>query len=59
MKEYEEWSDPIIDELHQIRKRMMEEAGNDPKVFGERLMRQQEKHRDKLVDLRKRKLEKR
>lgn len=45
------WSDPIVDEIHQIRQEIMAEAGGDLDVLVERLMREQEENADRLVDL--------
>jgi hypothetical protein len=50
MKTGEKWTDPIIDEIHRIRREMIEEAGGSLKSLGERLMKSQERHGDRLVD---------
>ena len=47
------WSDPIVDEIHQIRQDIMDEAGGDLDVLVDRLMREQEEDPDRLVDLAK------
>ena len=44
-----EWVDPIVEEVRQIREKMLEEAGGDFNVLVERLMKEQEKHGEKLV----------
>ncbi len=43
------WTDPIVDEIHRIRREILEEAGGDLQALGERLMKSQERHGDKLV----------
>lgn len=39
----EVWIDPIVEEIHEIRRKMLEEAGNDPDVLFDRLLTSQEK----------------
>jgi hypothetical protein len=41
--------DPIVDEIHEIRKRIMEECGNDPRRYFERLKAAEAKDKDRLV----------
>jgi len=41
--------DPIVEELHQIRRKMLEDCGGDFDKLCERLMAAQEKHKDRLV----------
>lgn len=45
----EEWTDPIVDEVHRIRRELVVEAGGDLQSLGAWLMRKQERHGDKLV----------
>ena len=49
MKTQEQWTDPIVDEIHRIRREMVDEAGGDLKALGAWLMKSQERHGDKLV----------
>ncbi|MCL4217572.1 MAG: hypothetical protein KJ052_11305 [Candidatus Hydrogenedentes bacterium] len=49
MKTQETWTDPIVDELHRIRRELVEEAGGDLKALGAWLMKSQERHGDRLV----------
>ncbi len=42
-------SDEFVDEIHEIRKRIVEECDNDMQKIGERLMRLQEEHPELLV----------
>ena len=43
------WTDPIVEEIHQIREDIAREAGFDLKKLGERLQESQERHGEKLV----------
>ena len=49
MKTQKKWTDPIVDEIHRIRREIVQEAGGDLKALGEWLMKSQERHGDKLV----------
>ena len=49
MKNEENWTDPIVDEIHEIRRKILEEAGGDLESLGKWLMKSQERHGDKLV----------
>jgi hypothetical protein len=42
-------TDEFVEEIHEIRKRIAEECGNDIQKIGERLMRLQEQHPERLV----------
>jgi len=50
MKTQELWTDTIVDEIHQIRQELLEEAGGDLQSLGEWLMKSQARHGDKLVN---------
>ena len=41
--------DAFVEEIHEIRKRIVEECGCDFRKLGERLMRLQEQHPERLV----------
>ena len=41
--------DPIIEEIREIRRKMMEDCGNDLSEFSRRLRESQKRHADKLV----------
>jgi hypothetical protein len=41
--------DPIVDEIREVRRRISEEFGHDPKRLAEHYMKLQEKHADRLV----------
>ena len=41
--------DPIVEEIHQIRRRIMEECGNDPQRYFARLKAAEAKDKDRLV----------
>ena len=43
------WKDPIVEEVHKAREKLMEECDNDPEKLFEYLCKQQEKHKDRLV----------
>jgi len=49
MKTQERWTDPIIDEIHQIRREIVEEAGGTLEALVTRLMKNQERHGERLV----------
>jgi hypothetical protein len=44
------WTNPIVDEILEIRQELLEEAGGDLQSLGEWLMKCQERHGDKLVN---------
>lgn len=44
-----EWTDPIVDEVHKIRKQMAEEAGNDLAKLVSRLQQAQKLHEGRIV----------
>lgn len=41
--------DPIVDEIHQTRRKIMEECGNDPRRYFARLKARERADRDRLV----------
>jgi hypothetical protein len=41
--------DPIVDEIHRIRKQIMDECGNDPRQYFARLKAAEAKHENRLV----------
>ena len=41
--------DPIVEELHEIRRKIMEECGNDPRQYFARLKAAEAKDKDRLV----------
>ena len=41
--------DPIVEEIHEIRRKIMEECGNDPRRYFARLKAAEEKDKDRLV----------
>lgn len=43
------WTDPVVDEIHEVRKKMAEEAGYDLDKLAARLQESQKRHGDKLV----------
>ena len=43
------WEDPIVKEIHAIRKRIAEECNYDIKEIANRLRRLEETHKDRLV----------
>ncbi|NUM56391.1 MAG: hypothetical protein HUU46_22365 [Candidatus Hydrogenedentes bacterium] len=49
MKTKETWSDPIVDEIHEIRKRLVREAGGTLDALVDKLMKSQERHGERLV----------
>lgn len=49
MKTQETWTDPIVDEIHRIRRELVQEAGGDLEALGKWLMKSQERHGNKLV----------
>ena len=52
------WTDPIVDEVHKIRKEIAREAGNDLRKLVERLKESQKRHGDRLVTLPPQRIEK-
>ena len=50
-------NDPLIDEVRQRRREMMEEYDNDLSKLFEEIQRRQAEHPEKLVDRRKRETE--
>ena len=44
-------SDPILDEVHEARRRIFEEAGNDLHVLFQRLREAEKKHPERVVEL--------
>ncbi|MCC6153640.1 MAG: addiction module protein [Candidatus Hydrogenedentes bacterium] len=52
------WTDPIVDEIHEIRRKMAEEAGYDLDKLVARLQESQKRHGDRVVTRPPRKLEK-
>jgi hypothetical protein len=49
--------DPIVEEIHETRRRIMAECDNDPQKYFARLRALGDTHRDRLVDLSKRERE--
>ena len=49
MKTQQKWTDPIVDEVHRVRREILQEAGGDLRSLGQWLMKSQERHGDKLV----------
>ena len=49
MKTKKTWSDPIVDEIHEIRKQLVREAGGTLDALVAKLMKTQERHGKKLV----------
>jgi hypothetical protein len=47
----ETWTDPIVEEIHAIRRKMLEDANYDFDVVINRLMESQKRHGDRLVTL--------
>ena len=45
-----EMSDPVIDEIREIRDRIWNECDRDPAKLGAYYMKTQEKHKDRLVN---------
>ena len=45
----EPWSDPVIEEVRQIRRRMDAEVGGDVHAYFERLRKAQVEHGDRVV----------
>jgi len=45
------WTDPIVDEIHQIRQEIAKEAGNDLHTLVLRLQQSQKRHGERLVTL--------
>ena len=43
------WADPIVDEIHRIREELVRKAGGDLESLGRWLMKEQERHGDRLV----------
>jgi hypothetical protein len=41
--------DPIVEEIHEIRRKIMEECGNDPRRYFARLRAAEAKDKDRLV----------
>lgn len=41
--------DPIVEEIHEIRRKIMKECGNDPRRYFARLKAAEAKDRDRLV----------
>jgi hypothetical protein len=41
--------DPIVEEIHRIRREILEECGNDPARYFARLKAAEDKDRDRLV----------
>ena len=44
-------NDPILDEIHRIRRELVQEAGGDLNALGKWLMSLEEQHADRLVTL--------
>lgn len=44
-------SDPILDEVHEARRKIFEEAGNDLHVLFQRLREAEKKHPERVVEL--------
>jgi hypothetical protein len=42
-------SDPIVDEIHKVRERLLEECGGDIKVYLRRLKEREQEDRHRLV----------
>lgn len=45
------WTDPIVDEIHEIREEIAKEANYDSHTLVSRLQASQQRHGDKLVRL--------
>ena len=45
------WKDPIVDEIHTVRKKISAECNYDLKQIVERLRKKEAAHRDRLVSL--------
>ena len=45
------YNDPIVDEIHRIRAKMMARCGNDPKKFYAMVKKNAAKYKDRLVSL--------
>ncbi len=43
------WKDPIVEEVREARRKLMEECGNDLTQLSKRLSEDQKRHGDKLV----------
>ena len=43
------WNDPLVEEIHSIRKRLSKECGYDLNRLLERLRMREERHKDRLV----------
>lgn len=43
------WTDPIVAEIHEIRRQMAAEHGNDLHALGRHLMERQKDHADRLI----------
>ena len=44
-------SDPILDEVHEARRKIFEEAGNDLHILFQRLREAEKKHLERVVEL--------
>lgn len=42
------WNDPIVEEIHEIRRRIAQEHGNDIQAIGRYFMERQRAHADRL-----------
>lgn len=51
MKTQVQRTDPIIDEIHRIRREIVEEAGGTLESLGKHLMESQKRHGDRVVTL--------
>lgn len=51
MKTDEIWTDPIIEEIHQIRRELVREAGGTLEALSAWIMESQKRHGEKLIDL--------
>jgi len=49
MKTQIKWTDPIVDEIHQVRREILKEAGGSLEALGDWLMKSQEQHGAKLI----------
>ncbi len=47
------WKDPIVEEIHAIRKKISQECNHDLKEIVKRLRQKEEAHQDRLVSPKK------
>ena len=51
MKTQAQRTDPIIDEIHRVRREIVKEAGGTLEALGKHLMESQKRHGDRVVKL--------